>query len=62
MEELKAFLQEQLRNKYDIKESQIEVERPGLMREAERFLFCSKLILYGVNICKQWMHCANQLD
>jgi len=37
MEELKVFLQEQLRNAYDIKESQIEASNPGMMREAERF-------------------------
>ncbi|WP_320666781.1 preprotein translocase subunit SecA [Prochlorococcus sp. MIT 1307] len=43
MEELKAFLQEQLRNKYDIKESQIEVGRPGLMREAERFFILQQI-------------------
>ena len=36
MEELKAFLQEQLRNAYDMKEGQIEQQRPGLMREADR--------------------------
>ena len=36
MEELKAFLQEQLRNAYDLKEGQIEQQRPGLMQEAER--------------------------
>ena len=29
MEELKAFLQEQLRNAYDLKEGQIEQQRPG---------------------------------
>ena len=43
MEELKAFLQEQLRNIYDIKESQIEAERPGLMREAERFFILQQI-------------------
>jgi len=37
MEELKAFLQEQMRNAYDIKESQVEQLQPGLMRQAERF-------------------------
>ena len=36
MEELKAFLQEQLRNAYDLKEGQIEQQRRAL-REAERF-------------------------
>ncbi len=43
MDELKAFLQEQLRNSYDIKESQIEVDRPGLMREAERFFILQQI-------------------
>jgi preprotein translocase subunit SecA len=43
MEELKAFLQEQLRNAYDIKEGQIEQQRPGLMREAERFFILQQI-------------------
>ncbi len=43
MEELKAFLQEQLRNAYDIKEGQIELQRPGLMREAERFFILQQI-------------------
>ncbi len=43
MEELKVFLQEQLRNAYDIKESQIEEDRPGLMREAERFFILQQI-------------------
>ncbi len=43
MEELKAFLQEQLRNAYDIKESQIEADRPGFMREAERFFILQQI-------------------
>ncbi|MGF1494357.1 MAG: preprotein translocase subunit SecA [Microcoleaceae cyanobacterium] len=37
VEEIITFLQEQLRNAYDIKEAQVESLRPGLMREAERF-------------------------
>ncbi|WP_320665150.1 preprotein translocase subunit SecA [Prochlorococcus sp. MIT 1223] len=37
IEELKAFLQEQLRNAYDLKEAQIEESNPGMMREAERY-------------------------
>ena len=37
MEELKAFLQEQMRNAYDLKEAQIEEMNPGMMRQAERF-------------------------
>ena len=43
MEELKAFLQEQLRNAYDLKETQIEQLRPGLMREAERFFILQQI-------------------
>ncbi|NDD46008.1 MAG: preprotein translocase subunit SecA, partial [Synechococcaceae bacterium WB9_4xB_025] len=43
MEELKAFLQEQLRNAYDLKEAQIEQQRPGLMREAERFFILQQI-------------------
>ncbi|SBO44015.1 preprotein translocase subunit SecA [Cyanobium sp. NIES-981] len=42
-EELKAFLQEQMRNAYDIKEGQIEAQRPGLMREAERFFILQQI-------------------
>ncbi len=43
MEELKAFLQEQLRSAYDIKEAQIEQMRPHLMREAERFFILQQI-------------------
>lgn len=43
MEELKSFLQEQLRNAYDIKEGQIEQQRPGLMKEAERFFILQQI-------------------
>ncbi|MFU8883867.1 MAG: preprotein translocase subunit SecA [Cyanobacteriota bacterium] len=43
MEELKAFLQEQLRNAYDIKEGQIEAQNPGLMRQAERFFILQQI-------------------
>ncbi|MEB3262995.1 MAG: preprotein translocase subunit SecA [Synechococcus sp.] len=43
MEELKAFLQEQMRNAYDLKEGQIEAQRPGLMREAERFFILQQI-------------------
>lgn len=43
VDELIAFLQEQLRNAYDIKESQIEEQRPGLMREAERFFILQQI-------------------
>ena len=43
MDDLKAFLQEQLRNAYDLKEGQIEQDRPGLMREAERFFILQQI-------------------
>jgi len=42
-EELKNFLQEQLRIAYDLKESQIEKFRLGLMREAERFFILQQI-------------------
>ncbi|NDC36598.1 MAG: preprotein translocase subunit SecA [Proteobacteria bacterium] len=43
MEELKAFLHEQLRIAYDLKEVAIEQMRPGLMREAERFFILQQI-------------------
>ncbi|QPN71526.1 preprotein translocase subunit SecA [Synechococcus sp. CBW1108] len=43
VEELKAFLQEQLRNAYDIKEGQVGQQRPGLMREAERYFILQQI-------------------
>jgi preprotein translocase subunit SecA len=43
LDELKAFLQEQMRNAYDIKEGQVEHARPGLMREAERFFILQQI-------------------
>jgi preprotein translocase subunit SecA len=43
MEELKAFLQEQMRNAYDIKEGQVEAQNPGLMRQAERFFILQQI-------------------
>jgi preprotein translocase subunit SecA len=43
VEELKVFLQEQLRNAYDIKEGQVEQQRPGLMREAERYFILQQI-------------------
>ena len=42
-EELKSFLQEQLRNAYDLKESQVDNIRSGLMREAERFFILQQI-------------------
>ncbi len=43
VDELKSFLHEQLSNAYDIKEDQIEKDRPGLMREAERFFILQQI-------------------
>ncbi len=43
IDELKSFLQEQLRNAYDMKEAQIEEKKPGLMREAERFFILQQI-------------------
>ena len=43
MEELKTFLQEQMRNAYDIKEGQIESQNAGLMRQAERFFILQQI-------------------
>ncbi len=41
--ELKAFLKEQLRNAYDLKEAEVENTHPGIMREAERFFILQQL-------------------
>ncbi len=43
LEELKNYLQEQLRIAYDLKEAQIEQFRSGLMREAERFFILQQI-------------------
>jgi preprotein translocase subunit SecA len=43
VEELKVFLQEQMRNAYDLKEGQVEQSRPGLMREAERYFILQQI-------------------
>jgi len=43
IDELKAFLQEQMRNAYDIKEGQVEQISPGLMRQAERFFILQQI-------------------
>ena len=43
IDELKAFLQQQLRCAYDLKEADIETSRPGLMREAERFFILQQI-------------------
>jgi len=43
LQDLKLYLQEQLRTAYDLKESQIENYRTGLMREAERFFILQQI-------------------
>jgi len=43
VQELKNYLQEQLRIAYDLKESEIENIRTGLMREAERFFILQQI-------------------
>jgi preprotein translocase subunit SecA len=41
--EIKAFLQEQVRIAYDMKEAQIDQIQPGLMRQAERFFILQRI-------------------
>ncbi len=41
--QLKGFLQEQMRNAYDLKEAQLEETHPGIMREAEKFFMLQQL-------------------
>ncbi|QYX32876.1 preprotein translocase subunit SecA [Sphaerospermopsis torques-reginae] len=41
--EIKAFLHEQARIAYDIKEAQIDQIQPGLMRQAERFFILQRI-------------------
>jgi preprotein translocase subunit SecA len=43
MAEIKAFLHEQARIAYDIKEAQIDQFQPGLMRQAERFFILQRI-------------------
>ena len=43
IEELKAFLCEQLRSAYDIKEAQVNEIQPNLMRQAERFFILQQI-------------------
>ena len=43
VEELKAFLCEQLRSAYDIKEAQVNEIQPNLMRQAERFFVLQQI-------------------
>ena len=60
-DQLKAFLAEQMRNAYDLKEAQIENQRPGLMEKRKGSLSFSKSTHYG-ETRNQWMLCVNQLD
>ena len=41
--EMKTFLQEEVRKAYDIKEHQIDSMQPGLMRQAERFFILQQI-------------------
>jgi preprotein translocase subunit SecA len=41
--QLKDFLQEQMRNAYDLKEAKLEETHPGIMREAEKFFMLQQL-------------------
>ncbi len=43
MTEIKAFLHEQVRIAYDMKEDQIDQIQPGLMRQAERFFILQRI-------------------
>lgn len=43
MAEIKAFLHEQARIAYDMKEAQIDQFQPGLMRQAERFFILQRI-------------------
>ncbi|MFN3926151.1 MAG: preprotein translocase subunit SecA [Pseudanabaenaceae cyanobacterium] len=43
MSEIQAFLKEEVRRAYDIKEAQIEAVQPGLMRQAERFFILQQI-------------------
>ncbi|MEM6449653.1 MAG: preprotein translocase subunit SecA [Cyanobacteria bacterium P01_D01_bin.105] len=43
MGEMKTFLAEQVRIAYDLKEAQVDLIKPGLMREAERFFILQQI-------------------
>ncbi|NMG21648.1 preprotein translocase subunit SecA [Brasilonema bromeliae] len=43
MSEIKAFLHEQVRIAYDLKEAEVDQIRPGLMRQAERFFILQRI-------------------
>jgi preprotein translocase subunit SecA len=42
-DELKAFMREEVRRAYDIKEAQVDRVQPGLMRQAERFFILQQI-------------------
>ncbi|MGL5194604.1 MAG: preprotein translocase subunit SecA, partial [Chroococcales cyanobacterium] len=43
IDEIKTFLQEQIRIAYDLKEAQVDRIQPGLMRQAERFFILQQI-------------------
>ncbi|MGB6296509.1 MAG: preprotein translocase subunit SecA, partial [Rivularia sp. (in: cyanobacteria)] len=43
MSEIKAFLHEQVRIAYDMKEAEVDQIQPGLMRQAERFFILQRI-------------------
>ncbi|MEO0684335.1 MAG: preprotein translocase subunit SecA, partial [Cyanobacteria bacterium J06649_11] len=43
MSEIKAFLHEQVRIAYDLKEAEVDQIQPGLMRQAERFFILQRI-------------------
>jgi preprotein translocase subunit SecA len=43
MPEIQTFLREEVRRAYELKESQIDAMRPGLMRDAERFFILQQI-------------------
>ena len=59
MEELKAFLQKQLRNAYDIKEGQV-ASSARAMREAERFFILQQIDTLWRSTSRRWIPCANR--
>ncbi|MCU0551353.1 MAG: preprotein translocase subunit SecA, partial [Leptolyngbya sp. Prado105] len=43
LSEMKAFLHEQARIAYDLKEAEVDSVQPGLMRQAERFFILNRI-------------------
>lgn len=41
--EMKTFFHEEVRKAYDLKETQVDKVRPGLMREAERYFILQQI-------------------